>query len=234
MLTLENVHVSYSGSEALRGVDLTLSEGELVAVIGPNGAGKSTLLRTISGLARRSAGKVTFDGSDLGALEPDEIVRRGIIHVPEGRMVLGRMSVRENLLLGAYSRPRQENHTKEFDHILALFPRLEERLDQLAGTLSGGEQQMLAIGRGLMGRPKVLMLDEPSLGLAPLMVTTIFEVLVDIRRRGITVLLVEQNAERALSTADHAYVLDLGSVTAHGVASDLLQDERVRSAYLGI
>ena len=234
MLTLEDVHVSYSGSEALRGVDLTLSEGELVAVIGPNGAGKSTLLRTISGLVRRNAGKVTFDGSDLGTLEPDEIVRRGIIHVPEGRMVLGRMSVRENLLLGAYSRPRHEDHSKELDHILTLFPRLQERLDQLAGTLSGGEQQMLAIGRGLMGRPKVLMLDEPSLGLAPLMVTTIFEVLVDIRRRGITVLLVEQNAERALSTADHAYVLDLGSVTAHGVASELLQDERVRSAYLGI
>jgi branched-chain amino acid transport system ATP-binding protein len=234
VLTLENVHVSYSGSEALRGVDLTLSEGELVAVIGPNGAGKSTLLRTISGLVRRSAGKVTFDGSDLGALDPDAIVRRGIVHVPEGRMVLGRMSVRENLLLGAYSRPRHEDHTKELEHILGLFPRLEERLDQLAGTLSGGEQQMLAIGRGLMGRPKVLMLDEPSLGLAPLMVTTIFEVLVDIRRRGITVLLVEQNAERALSTADHAYVLDLGSVSAHGVASELLQDERVRSAYLGI
>ena len=234
MLTLENVHVSYSGSEALRGVDLTLTEGELVAVIGPNGAGKSTLLRTISGLVRRSAGKVTFDGSDLGALEPDEIVRRGIVHVPEGRMVLGRMSVRENLLLGAYSRPRHEDRTKELAHILTLFPRLNERLNQLAGTLSGGEQQMLAIGRGLMGRPKVLMLDEPSLGLAPLMVTTIFEVLVDIRRRGITVLLVEQNAERALSTADHAYVLDLGSVTAHGTASELLQDERVRSAYLGI
>jgi branched-chain amino acid transport system ATP-binding protein len=234
VLTLENVHVSYSGSEALRGVDLALAEGELVAVIGPNGAGKSTLLRTISGLVRRSAGKVTFDGSDLGALEPDEIVRRGIVHVPEGRMVLGRMSVRENLLLGAYSRPRHEDHTKELDHILTLFPRLEERLDQLAGTLSGGEQQMLAIGRGLMGRPKVLMLDEPSLGLAPLMVTTIFEVLVDIRRRGIAVLLVEQNAERALSTADHAYVLDLGSVTAKGVAAELLQDERVRSAYLGI
>ena len=234
MLTIENVHVSYSGSEALRGVDLTLSEGELVAVIGPNGAGKSTLLRTISGLVRRSAGKVTFDGSDLGTLDPDEIVRRGIVHVPEGRMVLGRMSVRENLLLGAYSRPRHEDQTKELAHILGLFPRLQERLDQLAGTLSGGEQQMLAIGRGLMGRPKVLMLDEPSLGLAPLMVTTIFEVLVDIRRRGITVLLVEQNAERALSTADHAYVLDLGSVTAHGVASELLQDERVRSAYLGI
>ena len=234
MLTLEDVHVSYSGSEALRGVDLAVAEGELVAVIGPNGAGKSTLLRTISGLVRRSAGRITFGGDDLGALEPHDIVRRGIVHVPEGRMVLGRMSVRENLLLGAYSRPRHEDHGKEFDAVLGLFPRLEERIDQLAGTLSGGEQQMLAIGRGLMGRPKVLMLDEPSLGLAPLMVNTIFGVLGEIRSRGITVLLVEQNAERALATADHAYVLDLGAVSARGVAADLLKDERVRSAYLGI
>jgi branched-chain amino acid transport system ATP-binding protein len=234
VLTVEDVHVSYSGSEALRGVELTLSEGELVAVIGPNGAGKSTLLRTISGLVQRSAGKIMFDGCDLGSLKPDEIVRRGIIHVPEGRMVLGRMSVRENLLLGAYARPRNEDYSKDLSDVLALFPRLQERLDQLAGLMSGGEQQMLAIARGLMGRPKVLMLDEPSLGLAPLVVTTIFEVLDQIRSRGITVLLVEQNAERALSTADHAYVLDLGSVTARGVASELLQDERVRNAYLGI
>ena len=211
MLTLDGIHVSYSGSVALRGVDITLAAGELVAVIGPNGAGKSTLLRTISGLVRPKAGKITFEGADLGTLKPDEIVRRGIIHVPEGRMVLARMSVRENLLLGAYSRPRGEDHTKVF-----------------------GEQQMLAIGRGLMGRPRLLMLDEPSLGLAPLIVTTIFGVLDEIRRRGITVLLVEQNAERALSAADHAYVLDLGSVSAHGIAADLLQDERVRSAYLGI
>ena len=234
MLTLDGIHVSYSGSVALRGVDITLAAGELVAVIGPNGAGKSTLLRTISGLVRPKAGTITFEGADLGTLKPDEIVRRGIIHVPEGRMVLARMSVRENLLLGAYSRPRGEDHTKVFGDVLAMFPRLGERLDQLAGTLSGGEQQMLAIGRGLMGRPRLLMLDEPSLGLAPLIVTTIFGVLDEIRRRGITVLLVEQNAERALSAADHAYVLDLGSVSAHGIAADLLQDERVRSAYLGI
>ena len=234
MLTVEGLHVSYGGSVALGGVDLTLAEGELVAVIGPNGAGKSTLLRTISGLVRRDSGRIAFDGDDLGAMQPDAIVRHGIIHVPEGRMVLGRMSVRENLLLGAFARPRGEDHSKVFADILALFPRLKERLDQLAGTLSGGEQQMLAIGRGLMGRPKLLMLDEPSLGLAPLMVTTIFEVLNEIRSRGITVLLVEQNAERALSTADHAYVLDLGTVTAKGVASELLRDERVRNAYLGI
>ena len=234
MLKLQGVHVSYRGSVALRGVDLDLAEGELVAVIGPNGAGKSTLLRTISGLVRPSAGQVTFDGAAVAALAPDEIVRRGIIHVPEGRMVLGRMTVRENLLLGAYARPRREDNARDIENILALFPRLEERMDQLAGTLSGGEQQMLAIGRGLMGRPRLLMLDEPSLGLAPLVVTLIFDVLDDIRRRGITVLLVEQNAERALSIADHAYVLDLGAVTAHGPARDLLSDERVRAAYLGL
>jgi branched-chain amino acid transport system ATP-binding protein len=226
--------VSYGGSVALGGVDLELAKGELVAVIGPNGAGKSTLLRTISGLVHRKAGKVVFDGDDLGPLKPDEIVRLGIIHVPEGRMVLGRMSVRENLLLGAFSRPRGDDLAKDLADIFALFPRLEERRTQRAGTMSGGERQMLAVGRALMSDPKLLMLDEPSLGLAPLMVTAIFEVLDAIRRRGITVLLVEQNAERALATADHAYVLDLGSVTAKGVASDLLQDERVRNAYLGI
>jgi len=234
MLTVEGLHVSYSGSEALRGVDLTLSQGEVVAVIGPNGAGKSTLLRTISGLVQPSSGRIVFDGTDLRSLKPDEIVRRGVIHVPEGRMVLGRMSVRENLLLGAYARPRHEDYSKDFDYVLGLFPRLQERLDQLAGLMSGGEQQMLAIGRGIMGRPKILMLDEPSLGLAPIVVTTIFEVLDEIRRRGITVLLVEQNAEKALSTADHAYVLDLGSIAARGVASELLRDARVRNAYLGI
>lgn len=234
MLTVEGLHVSYSGSVALGGVDLRLPTGELVAVIGPNGAGKSTLLRAISGLVRPSAGTITFDGADLGALKPDQIVRRGIIHVPEGRMVLGRMSVRENLLLGAHTRPRNEDSAPDFDYVLGLFPPLRERLDQLAGLLSGGEQQMLAIGRGLMGRPKLLMLDEPSLGLAPLVVTAIFEILDEIRSRGITVLLVEQNAERALAAADHAYVLDLGSVAAHGPAAHLLQDERVRNAYLGI
>jgi branched-chain amino acid transport system ATP-binding protein len=234
MLTIHDLHVSYSGSVALGGVDLRLAKGELVAVIGPNGAGKSTLLRTISGLVRPDAGTITFDGTDLGTLRPHEIVRRGIIHVPEGRMVLGRMSVRENLLLGAHTRPRNEDRSPDLDHVLGLFPRLRERLDQMAGLLSGGEQQMLAIGRGLMGHPTILMLDEPSLGLAPLVVSAIFEILDEIRRRGITVLLVEQNAERALAAADQAYVLDLGSVAAHGPAAELLRDERVRNAYLGI
>lgn len=234
MLTLTDVHVSYDGSVALRGVDMVVPQGSLVVVIGPNGAGKTTLLRTISGLVPRTTGTVCFDGTDLGTLMPDKIVQRGIVHVPEGRMVLGRMSVRDNLLLGAYSRPRGENLASDLESILSLFPRLRERLEQLAGSLSGGEQQMLAIGRGLMARPRLLMLDEPSLGLAPLMITKIFEVLEEIRRQGITVLLVEQNAERALSNADNGYVLDLGRVAAHGAARDLLEDKRVRSAYLGI
>jgi branched-chain amino acid transport system ATP-binding protein len=234
VLALSNVQVSYEGSMALRGIDLTVPQGSLVAVIGPNGAGKSTLLRTISGLVARSAGKVTFDGGDLAPLSPDRIVRRGVVHVPEGRMVIGRMSVRDNLLLGAYSRPRNEDAGSELEKVLALFPRLKERLKQLAGSLSGGEQQMLAIGRGLMARPRLLMLDEPSLGLAPMVIARIFEVLNEIRSRGIAVMLVEQNAEMALATADFAYVLDLGRVAAQGPARDLLADERVRSAYLGV
>ena len=234
MLHVESIAINYAGSLALKSVDLEVRAGELVAVIGPNGAGKSTLLRAISGLVRPETGKLRFEGDDLGALRPDEIVRRGVVHVPEGRMVLGRMTVRDNLLLGAYCRPSGEDFARDMADVVAMFPRLGERMDQLAGTLSGGEQQMLAIGRGLMGRPRLLMLDEPSLGLAPLVVTMIFEVLEEIRSKGIAVLLVEQNAERALKAADRAYVLDLGSVAAHGAAADLLGDDRVRSAYLGV
>lgn len=234
MLEVSKLHVNYGGSSALSGVDLFVPRGELVSVIGPNGAGKTTLLRTISGLVRPSSGRITLSGKVLSALKPDEIVRLGVIHVPEGRMVLGRMSVRENLLLGAYSRPRTENIQPDLDEMLHLFPRLKERLDQLAGSLSGGEQQMLAIARGLMARPKLLMLDEPSLGLAPIVVQTIFEVLAQIRRSGITVLLVEQNAEQALASSDRGFVLDLGRIAAHGPARELSQDESVRKAYLGI
>jgi branched-chain amino acid transport system ATP-binding protein len=234
VLSLSDVHVSYRGSIALRGVDLQVPQGKLVAVIGPNGAGKTTLLRTISGLVPRSAGIIAFEGEDLGRLEPDRIVRRGVIHVPEGRMVLSRMTVRENLLLGAFSRPRGAEQSKDLDDVLTLFPRLAERLGQLAGTLSGGEQQMLAIGRGLMGHPRLLMLDEPSLGIAPLVIERIFEALHEIRSRGITILLVEQNAAKALAAADHAYVLDLGSIAASGTGAELLEDDRVRRAYLGL
>lgn len=234
MLKIEGLQVSYNGSLALRDIDIEIAEGELVAVIGPNGAGKSTLLRTISGLVRKSAGKIVFDGDDVSSTRADALVRRGIVHVPEGRMVLGRMSVLENLQLGCYCRPAGEDPSVMLERVFDLFPVLRERFRQQAWTLSGGEQQMLAIGRALMGRPRLLMLDEPSLGLAPLIVTAIFEVLEEIRRQGVTVLLVEQNAERALRAAAHAYVLDLGQMTARGSGKDLLMDERVRSAYLGI
>jgi branched-chain amino acid transport system ATP-binding protein len=234
VLAVRGLRVSYSGSAALRDVDLTVNAGELVAVIGPNGAGKTTLLRTISGIVPRQAGTIVFENEDLSRVEPDAIVRCGIVHVPEGRMVLGRMSVRENLQLGAYSRPRGEAAAEDWDYVLGLFPRVKERLGQLAGTLSGGEQQMVAIARGLMSRPRLLMLDEPSLGLAPIITERIFEALVDIKGRGVTVLLVEQNAEKALAIAERGYVLDLGSMAAQGAAQDLLRDDRVRQAYLGI
>ena len=233
MLVLQDVHVEYAGSEALRGVDLIVADGELVTVIGPNGAGKTTLLRAISGLVPRK-GSIHFEGQDLALLEPDQIVRRGIIHVPEGRMVLSRMTVRENLLLGAFTRRRDPTVQSDLDTVLGLFPRLHERLGQLAGSLSGGEQQMLAIGRGLMGRPRLLMLDEPSLGIAPIFVARIFEILAEIRSRGISILLVEQNAVKALAAADRGYALDLGRFTASGAAAELMGDERVRRAYLGV
>lgn len=233
MLEIRDLHVDYAGSAALRGVDISVGAGELVTVIGANGAGKTTLLRAISGLVPHR-GSINFEDEDLAGLEPDRIVRRGIVHVPEGRMVLGRMSVRENLILGAFTRPGDPKVGSDMDEILVLFPRLKERLDQLAGSLSGGEQQMLAIGRGLMGRPRLLMLDEPSLGIAPIIVTQIFSILADIRKRGVTVLLVEQNAVKALLAADRGYALDLGKVSASGPAAELMSDERVRRAYLGV
>ena len=225
--------MEYAGSAALRGVDLHVGSGELVTVIGANGAGKTTLLRAVSGLVPRR-GSIRFEGEDLAGLEPDRIVRRGIVHIPEGRMVLGRMSVRENLLLGAFTRRGDPAVPGDLDNILAMFPRLQERLGQLAGSLSGGEQQMLAIGRGLMGRPRLLILDEPSLGIAPIIVAQIFTILADIRRRGVTVLLVEQNAVKALAAADRGYALDLGRVSASGTAAELMNDDRVRRAYLGV
>ncbi|MGF7159986.1 branched-chain amino acid transport system ATP-binding protein [Rhodoligotrophos appendicifer] len=234
MLTIKGLHCGYGGNSAINGIDITIAKGELVTVIGPNGAGKSTLLRTISGLLKPTSGSIIFDGQDLLAIQPDAIVRTGIIHVPEGRMVLGRMSVRENLVLGAYARVQDAKVKRDFEHALALFPILEQRIDQQAGTLSGGEQQMLAIGRGLMGNPRLLMLDEPSLGIAPIIVEKIFAAIADIQSRGVTMLLVEQNAAKALAAADRAYALDLGRMTASGPASALLNDPRVRQAYLGI
>ncbi len=234
MLAIKGLVAGYGGATVLHGVDITISAGELVAVIGPNGAGKSTLLRAISGLVGPTQGSIQFDGHDLLEWEPDQVVRHGLIHVPEGRMVLHRMTVHENIMLGAYARPRNADLSGDLAYVLDLFPSLAKRLSQVAGTLSGGEQQMLAIARGLMASPRLLMLDEPSLGIAPLLVEKIFSAIEQIRTKGVTILLVEQNAVRALSAAARAYVLDLGRVTAEGAAASLLVDERVRQAYLGI
>ena len=234
MLVIEGLKVSYGAVDVLHGIDITVKRGEVVTLIGANGAGKTTLLRAISGLLRPTAGRILFDGQDLSALEAHDIVRRGVLHCPEGRMVLGRMSVRENLLLGAFTRDQDPEIARDLDHVLSLFPRLSERLPQLAGTLSGGEQQMLAIGRALMGNPRLLMLDEPSLGIAPLVVDAIFSVIEQIREKGVTILLVEQNAARSLAAADRGYALDLGRVSVQGTGQELLGDDRVRQAYLGI
>jgi branched-chain amino acid transport system ATP-binding protein len=234
MLTVRDLHVGYDGNNVLGGIDVDVEEGDLVALIGPNGAGKTTLLNTISGLNRPSRGTIRFYEKDITSLSPDAIVRLGIIHVPEGRMVLGRMSVRENLLLGAFTRRQDQDMRRDLERVLALFPILDERIDQVAGTLSGGEQQMLAIARGLMGAPRLIMLDEPSLGIAPLIVDRIFAAIRDIRADGVTVLLVEQNASKALEAADKGYALELGRITASGAASGLLADENVRRAYLGV
>lgn len=234
MIELSDVEAGYGANPVLRSIDLDVGEGELVSVIGPNGAGKTTLLRTISGLVRPTRGTITLDGKDLSRLEPDEIVGMGVIHVPEGRMVLTRMTVRENLRLGAFKRTDDVAVNRDFDHAVSMFPILEERIGQMAGTLSGGEQQMLAIARGLMGAPRLLMLDEPSLGIAPILVRTIFRAIKDIQKTGVTILMVEQNATKALAAADRAYALDLGAVTASGPADVLLKDERVRQAYLGL
>ena len=234
MLVIEGLKAGYGAVDVLHGIDITVKRGEVVTLIGANGAGKTTLLRAISGLLRPTAGRITFDGQDLQALEPHDVVRRGLLHCPEGRMVLGRMSVRENLLLGAFARAQDPGIARDLDHVLSLFPRLSERLQQLAGTLSGGEQQMLAIGRALMGGPRLLMLDEPSLGIAPIVVDAIFSVIAQIRDKGVTILLVEQNATRALAAADRGYALDLGRVSAQGTGQELLGDDRVRQSYLGI
>ena len=234
MLEIRDLKAGYGGAEVLHGVDIQIEAGELVAIIGPNGAGKTTLLRVISGLVRPSAGTLRFEGRDLSSMEPDLIVSSGLVHVPEGRRVLGRMTVRENLLLGVHVRSAGPEVSRDLEYVLTLFPRLEERLEQMAGTLSGGEQQMLAIGRGLMGSPRLLMLDEPSLGIAPIMVEKIFAAIQDIRARGVTVLLVEQNAAKALDLAIRGYALDLGHITSAGRSTELLNDDRVRQAYLGI
>ena len=232
MLRIENLRAGYGDLEILHGIDLEVREGEVVALIGANGAGKTTTLKSISGVVRATSGTVTFDDQAI-PWQPRQIVSEGLIQVPEGRKLFPDLTVRENLLLGAYRRGRSEAE-ETFDEVFDLFPLLRERAGQTAGTLSGGEQQMLAIGRALMAKPRLLMLDEPSLGLAPMLVADIFEVVRDLRRRGLTVMLVEQNAVHALQLSDRGYVLENGNVVLEGTGEELLGDDRVRSAYLGL
>jgi branched-chain amino acid transport system ATP-binding protein len=231
LLSVEGIEVRYGAVTALRDVSLTVDAGEVVTLLGANGAGKTTTLRTISGLLSPAVGRVVYEGEPLTGLPAHQIVARGIGHVPEGRHIFGRMTVAENLEMGAYLHKR--GAPTELDRVFGLFPRLAERRTQLGGTLSGGEQQMLAIGRAIMGRPRLLLLDEPSMGLAPLIVQTIFEVIGQISSEGVTVLLVEQNAAQALSLAARGYVLETGRVVMADSASVLLADDRVRQAYLG-
>ena len=233
MLKIKDLHVSYGGIKALRGVDLEVPDGKIVTLIGANGAGKSTTLRTISGLVKAESGSITYDGKELLGLSINKILEQGIAQSPEGRRVFPNLTVLENLKIGAYLRKDRDGIEKDIRWIYELFPRLEERHWQPAGTLSGGEQQMLAVGRALMSRPKLLMMDEPSLGLAPLVVQGIFDIIRAINQQGVTVLLIEQNANMALKIADYAYVLETGCITKSGTGAALLADESIKEAYLG-
>ncbi|MBV9149561.1 MAG: ABC transporter ATP-binding protein [Candidatus Eremiobacteraeota bacterium] len=233
LLDLRDIDAHYGRIRALSSVSLHVDEGEIVTLIGANGAGKTTTLRAISGLVRPSRGSIEFAGQNLLRLSPDHIVRAGIGHSPEGRRIFARMTVRENLDLGAFSRRERTDITRDLDYVLETFPRLRERMSQSAGTLSGGEQQMLAIGRALMSRPRLLMLDEPSLGLAPLLVQTIFSVIKEINAHGTTVLLVEQNARQALQIANRGYVLEVGRIAHEDTGENLMQSAAVQAAYLG-
>lgn len=232
MLEVKNIHVSYEAIHALKGVSFSVARGELVTLLGANGAGKTTTLKTLSGLLRPRGGRIELEGNSLETMEPHEIVRRGVAHVPEGRKIFPRFTVLENLHIGGYSRPHGALEP-ELDFVFAMFPRLKERRKQYAGTLSGGEQQMLAIGRALMAKPKLLLLDEPSMGLAPKMVELILENICEVNRAGVTVLLVEQNAAMALGISHRGYVLETGAVILEGTAKDLAGNDLVRQAYLG-
>jgi branched-chain amino acid transport system ATP-binding protein len=234
MLEIKNLEVSYGAISALHGISLSVAAGSIVTLIGSNGAGKTTTLKTISGLLKPRAGEIIYDGKNIAGLPPHQIVKLGLSHVPEGRMIFANLTVLENLQMGAYLQRDKAVIRREMELVYVTFPRLQERAQQIAGTLSGGEQQMLAIGRALMSKPKFLMLDEPSLGLAPLLVKTIFEKIVEInRRQGITILLVEQNANRALEISHHGYVLETGRVVVAGDSASLRQNPQVQSAYLG-
>ena len=234
LLELDGVHAGYGTIEVLKGISLHVDKGEIVTLIGSNGAGKTTTLRTIAGMVRPRAGRVTLEGVDLTTRPAHELVRLGLAHAPEGRRVFPRMTVRENLEMGAYTRPDDAAKKEDFERVFELFPRLHERASQVAGTLSGGEQQMLAIGRALMARPNILLLDEPSMGLAPLLVELIFKIIGDINALGVTILLVEQNALMALSVAHRGYVLQTGTIVLNDTAKSLGANEMVRKAYLGV
>ena len=233
MLSVDNINVYYGAIHALKGISIEVKEGQIVTLIGANGAGKSTILRTISGLLKPKTGGISFEGATIAGLEAQEIVKLGISQVPEGRRVFANMTVLENLELGAYIRSDSKGIREDLEKIFLRFPRLAERKTQLAGTLSGGEQQMLAMGRALMSRPRLLLLDEPSMGLAPLLVKEIFSIIQEINKSGTTVLLVEQNAHMALSIAHQAYVLETGRISLEGNAQELAASEEVRKAYLG-
>jgi len=234
LLNIENLQVSYGKIKAIKGISLHVNQGEIVTLVGANGAGKTTLLKTISGILSPAEGVINFEGTDLSKIKPYQRVINGICQAPEGRGIFPGMTVRENLEIGKYGRASAKvEMAEDLEMVYNLFPRLKERLGQAGGTLSGGEQQMLAIGRALMARPKLLLLDEPSMGLAPQMIANIFRIITEINKQGVTILLVEQNAQQALQRADRAYVLETGNVTKEAKASDLLNDPDVKAAYLG-
>ncbi|MGC9468613.1 MAG: ABC transporter ATP-binding protein [Anaerolineae bacterium] len=233
LLEVNDLKVAYGAIRALHGVSFYVGEGEVVTLIGANGAGKSTTLRTISGLLPAQSGNVVYDGEAITGIEASQIVRRGIIQVPEGRRIFAPLTVRENLEMGAFTRSDRAEIEETMEYVFHLFPRLKERLEQTGGTLSGGEQQMLAVGRALMAKPRLLLMDEPSMGLAPILVEEIFDIIGEISQEGVTILLVEQNAHMALSVADRGYVLETGSIELEGSARELAENPRVRAAYLG-
>ena len=233
MLKLENVEVSYGAVHAIHEASMEVRDGEIVSLIGANGAGKTTILRTITGLKKADSGSITYQDVELLKAEPSKIITFGMAHVPEGRHVFPRMTVEENLQMGGYTKKNQENLQEILKEVYEKFPRLKERRKQLAGTLSGGEQQMLAVGRALMGSPSIILMDEPSMGLSPLLVKEIFHIIKEVHKQGITVLLVEQNAKMALAIADRAYVLETGKITLSGTGRELLNNVKVKKAYLG-
>lgn len=233
MLEVKNLHVSYGMIDAVKGIDFQVNDGEIVSLIGANGAGKTTTMHTLSGLLKAKEGTILLDGKDLTKVKANKVVGMGLVQVPEGRRVFTQMSVEENLQLGAYLRHDKSEIAKDFRHVYELFPRLEERKKQLAGTLSGGEQQMLAMARALMSKPKVLLMDEPSMGLSPLLVKEIFAIIKDINKAGTTIFVVEQNAKMALEIADHAYVMETGKIVLSGTGKELAASSEVQKAYLG-